>query len=313
MTNQEIRDILVCPTCHGSLHWSIRSVACDECGREFVVNDEIPVLVETDEATRASSAPEEPLKSRQASFFDEETDVEFEISRPRSAGRLYEWLMAEKFSRSVSALRDHLSGATVLCICGGSGMDAEFLAKCGARVIVSDLSLGAMQRARERARRGGFPLFPVVADAERLPFRTRSVDLVYVHDGLHHLERPALGLREMARVADVAISLNEPARAALTNLGIKLGVALEVETAGNRVARLSVPEVSEQLQELSFSVVHASRYGMFYRHHPGAVMRWFSRAPLLPVATSAIRWANRALGSVGNKLTVQALRQSDIS
>lgn len=313
MTRDESRDILVCPSCQGSLQWSRESVACEDCARGFLVVDDVPVLVQDDEGSGAASVAGQSLKYRQAGFFDHETDAEFEITRPRGAGRLYEWLMEDKFRRSVSALRDDLSGATVLCVCGGSGMDAEFLASCGAHVIVSDLSLGAVQRARERARRAGFSLFPVVADAERLPFRTRSVDVVYVHDGLHHLERPAVGLREMARVANVAISLNEPARAALTNLATKFGVAVEVEEAGNRVARLSALEVCEQLDELSFNVVHASRYGMFYRHRPGAAMRLFSRPPLFPLAIGAIDCANRTCGSLGNKLTIQALRRSDFA
>ena len=55
-------------------------------------------------------------------------------------------------------------------------MEAEFLARRGARVILADISLGAVERALERARRFGFELAGVVADAERLPFRpTRSI------------------------------------------------------------------------------------------------------------------------------------------
>jgi ubiquinone/menaquinone biosynthesis C-methylase UbiE len=44
-----------------------------------------------------------------------------------------------------------------------------------------------------------------VADAERLPFPDRSIDVVYVHDGLHHLARPEAGLAEMTRVARLAV------------------------------------------------------------------------------------------------------------
>ena len=98
--------------------------------------------------------------------------------------------MTEKFRRSVKGVEDRLPGATLLTVCGGSGMDAEFLAQQGAVVIASDLSLGAAQRAVERGRRAGLPIEAVVADAEHLPFADRSVDIVYVHDGLHHLSDP---------------------------------------------------------------------------------------------------------------------------
>ena len=87
----------------------------------------------------------------------------------------------------------------MLVVCGGSGMDAEFLAKRGFGVIVSDISTAAIQRAFERARRHGFQLAgAVVADAESLPFADKSFDLAYVHDGLHHPEHPFAALREMA-------------------------------------------------------------------------------------------------------------------
>ena len=90
-------------------------------------------------------------------------------------------------------------------------------------------------RARERY---GLDYLVVVGDVEHLPVRTASADISYVHDGLHHLSDPAIGLRELARVARRAISINEPAEALGTALAVKLGVALEREDAGNRVARL---------------------------------------------------------------------------
>ena len=85
-----------------------------------------------------------------------------------------------------------MTARPVITICGGSGIDAEFLARQGASVIATDLSLGAVQRAVERGRRAELPIDAVVADAEHLPFADGSVDVVYVHDGLHHLYDPWL-------------------------------------------------------------------------------------------------------------------------
>ena len=95
-------------------------------------------------------------------------------------------------------------GETVLTVCAGSGMDAEFLARSGYRVIAADLSLGAALRCLDRARRYNLDIAPIVADAEHLPFPDQSIGLVYVHDGLHHLQDPMAGLIEMARVASRA-------------------------------------------------------------------------------------------------------------
>src|SRR5439155_661416 len=87
----------------------------------------------------------------------------------------------------------------------------------------------------------------------------RTVPLVYVHAGLHHLEEPGAGLAEMARVAARAVSVTEPARAAVTALAVRLGLALAREEAGNRVARLLPAEVAAELRARGFRVVHADR------------------------------------------------------
>ncbi len=148
----------------------------------------------------------------------------------------------------------------------------------------------------------------MVADAEHLPFRDRSVDLAYVHDGLHHLEEPAAALAEMARVAARGVSINEPARAALTAGAVRLGLAQEREEAGNRVARLAPRELAAELERHGFHVVQAERYGMFYRHEPGPLARVLSRRGAFALTTAALLAANGLAGALGNKLTVQAVR-----
>lgn len=92
-------------------------------------------------------------------------------------------------------------------------MDGEILARAGAEVVCEDISLGAAKRAPERARRHEVMVAPVVADVERPPFADRNLDPAYVHDGLHHLARPYVGLAEMLRVAGRAVSITEPADA----------------------------------------------------------------------------------------------------
>jgi ubiquinone/menaquinone biosynthesis C-methylase UbiE len=217
-------------------------------------------------------------------------------------------LLREKFRRSVIGLEQLLPGATALTICGGSGVDAEFLARAGARVILSDISLGVVLQARERARRYGLDLTLVVADAEALPFRDASIDVVYVHDGLHHLERPADGLAEMARVARRAVSVSEPAEAAATAVAVRLGLAEDEEEAGNRVRRLTLEEISRELSSRGLHPIRPHRYAMYYRHWPGRTMRVLSTRPLLPLAQAGLNVINRLAGRFGNKLTVQAVR-----
>lgn len=301
-----LRASLVCPACRGALEWSAERIDCRECRRTYPVTDGIPILVAAPEPDAVDAADWEH-KRRQAEYFDAHEDANFEIGRPRGTPRLYSWLMEEKFRRSMKGLAG-LGCKTALVVCAGSGMDAEYLAKSGMEVIASDISLGAARRARERARRYDVHMAVVVADVERLPFADASVDLVYVHDGLHHLTNPAAGLTDMIRVAAGAVSVTEPAQAALTSLAVKVGLSIEVEEAGNRVERLRLNGLASTMRRLGLTVVTAERYAMLYRHVPGPAMKLFSLPGLFNLATAGWRLGNSALGRFGNKLTVQARR-----
>jgi ubiquinone/menaquinone biosynthesis C-methylase UbiE len=298
----DLAQLVICPACRGQLAWSSSSTICQSCSASFELVDQIPVLV----AQRTETTK---LKQRQAQYFDRDVDDEYEITRPRGTPHLHRWLLEEKFRRSIAGLEAMLADACALTVCAGSGLDAEFLARSGARVIAADISLGAARRTAERARRYGLRIASVVADIEHLPFPDGSIDIVYVHDGLHHLDRPKAGLAEMARVARRAVCVSEPARAALTKLGVRLGIALEQEESGNRVARLTPAEITAALATFGFYPVVAERYAMYYRHEAGPAMRLLSTSALLPVAIHGFRVANRVVGRFGNKLTVQAVRR----
>src|ERR1700674_1818034 len=308
----DLLTLLACPACHHDLASSQSQCRCTGCGRVYPIADGIPVLLLDEEAAQHDELEHmhgHQHKREQAAFFDRDEATEFEVNRPHGTPALYAWLLAEKFRRSTAGLRQMLPGASVLTVCAGSGMDAEYLAGTGARVITSDISLGAARRARQRAERYGLELVPIVADVEHLPFADRAIDLVYVHDGLHHLEQPHRGLAEMARVADRAVSITEPAQAAVTQMAIKLGLSQEREEAGNRVARLTLEEIEVALRDAGFRSVRGERYGMYYKHEPGAVFKQLSRSPLLPLVKGAYWAANAVAGGLGNKLTVQALRE----
>jgi uncharacterized protein YbaR (Trm112 family) len=314
---EQLSGLLVCPMCRSQLLWAPEEARCDGCGAGYPIVDRIPVLI----ADRAAADQDEldhelghghatlgSHKDRQAAHFDREMAAEFEMVRPHGTAPLYEWLLREKFRRAVAPLRDRLAGGTALVVCGGSGMDAEFLHECGATVITSDISLGAAKRALERARRSGFALLSIVADVERLPLRDAAVELAYVHDGLHHLERPETGIVEMARVAR-ALSITEPARAAGTQVAVRLGLALQKEESGNVVARLRPGEVSAELAKLGFRTLSSGRYLMYYRHEPGRFFGLLSKRGLFFLARTSWRVGNAVLGRFGNKMTVVAERK----
>jgi glycosyltransferase involved in cell wall biosynthesis/ubiquinone/menaquinone biosynthesis C-methylase UbiE/uncharacterized protein YbaR (Trm112 family) len=316
-----ISEMFVCPVCRADLRPGEATFECAACDLVYAVVDGIPILVSDLEATAHDEidhlhAPEDRRargvqhKADQAAHFDRELSEDFEIERPNRTPRLYRFLIDEKFRRAVLPFRPHLPDATALVVCGGSGMDAEYLARAGARVIASDISLGAAMRTRERARRHGVQIISLVADVEHLPFADESVDLVFVHDGLHHLERPMDGLAEMARVARRWVSVTEPARAAVTALAVHAGLAKEREEAGNAVARLTTAEVATELARRQFRPILSQRYAMYYRHEPGAVFRALSSRGVFNLVQVAWQIANAVIGRFGNKMVVVAERQA---
>jgi len=318
---EQLRGLLACPACRSHLSWSLDEATCEGCRKRYPIEDGIPVLIadraaadhdELDHAHSHSHGTKDAHKARQAAHFDRETAAEFEITRPHGTAPLYGWLLREKFRRAVAPLGKRLDGTTALVVCGGSGMDGEFLHERGAAVITSDISLGAARRARERARRGGFPLLSIVADIEGLPLGDASVDLVYVHDGLHHLEHPEEGIAEMARVGGV-VSITEPARAAGTQFAVKLGLALQKEESGNVVVRLRPQDVSAELGTLGFRTLGRGRYLMYYRHEPGRFFGLLSRPGFFLLARTSWHVGNAVVGRFGNKMTVVAERVGQVA
>jgi glycosyltransferase involved in cell wall biosynthesis/SAM-dependent methyltransferase len=310
---------LVCPKCRGPLRLEPDTYECDVCPKSFAVIAGVPALVGDFEATahdeidhadghHEGTHDAAAHKAEQARHFDRDVAEQFEIERPHGTPRLYRFLLGEKFHRATQSLGPHLSGATALTVCGGSGMDAEYLSRAGATVVSSDLSLGAATRAKTRSERYGLGLKSIVADLEHLPYADRSVDLVAVHDGLHHLDDPYAGVSEMARVARRWVVITEPARASVTRLAIRLGLALEREAAGNRVIRLEPSELGAYLEARGFVVLRAERYAIYYSHRPGRIFRLLSLPVVYSLARAGWRVANALLGRFGNKMVVVAER-----
>jgi SAM-dependent methyltransferase len=315
---EDLRSLLTCPVCRrGNLAGLITGVedgklTCTACGEIYAVHGGVPILVppgadphqDHDELDHAHAH-----KRRQAVHFDRAVVEEFETVRPHGTPRAHRWLLGNKLARAVARLPE-LRGVTVVDACCGSGMEAEWLARNGARVLAVDLSEGAARRARARARRFGLDYLVVVGDVEQLPVRNRAADVAFVHDGLHHLADPLRGIRELTRVANQAVSISEPADAALTQVAVRLGLASNEEEAGNQVRRLRPGQVLNELEAVGFSA-RCERYLMYYGHEPGPAAHLLSRPLLYPAFKAGFGAANRLAGRWGNKLCVTGIRPGD--
>jgi SAM-dependent methyltransferase len=308
--------LLVCPACRDGDLLGLdkpdpdRTLVCSSCGAQYRVEDGIPLLLPPgsdphkahDELDHAAYH-----KQRQAGYFDRGVAEEFELTRPHGTPGAYRWLLTRKLLRSIGGLPT-LAGATVVDACCGSGMEAEFLARQGARVVALDISEGAARRARARAHRFGVDYLAVVGDVERLPIRSQAADVGFVHDGLHHLDDPMTGVLELARVARRALSVNEPADAVLTQVAVFAGLAANQEEAGNAVRRLQPERIRHELESAGWQV-RFDRYLMYYGHEPGRVMELVSRSGVFPLYQQLVETANLAVGRWGNKLCLVGMRK----
>lgn len=264
-----------------------------------------------DKVSRAAASDNHSVSTKavQAAYYDRQKNDDFEIERPHGAGRLYEYLLRFKFERGLELLGQPLAGRSVLCVCAGAGMDVEFLATQGARVVGLDLSRGALQAAQERSRRHQFEASFVAGDAEHLPFPNGSFDYCYVHDGLHHLDEPRRALDELARVARRGVFLTEPANAFLTQLAIRLGLIEAREDAGNYVIRFLPADLEAFFRERGFSETRSKRYLMKYPHVPNATFRALSLPFLFPLAKAGfLLLGDGILSDFGNKISFAARR-----
>jgi ubiquinone/menaquinone biosynthesis C-methylase UbiE len=217
--------------------------------------------------------------------------------------------MEFKIGTAVRLLRDNLAAKHVLDVCVGSGMDAELLARHGANVVGLDISLGALGRAKQRARRYGLKYLLVAGDAEQLPFRSDTFDYAFVHDGLHHLDDPHQALSEMARVSRSGVALTEPADAWLTALAVKLHVIPEREDSGNEVYRLHPNRLEPFFAKLGLPITRSQRYLVKYPHQPGPLFHALGLPLVFPLARAAFAILGVGLlGRLGNKLAFVALK-----
>jgi hypothetical protein len=101
----------------------------------------------------------------------------------------------------------------------------------------------------------------------------------------------------------------DPAHAALTRLAVRLGIAVDVEDAGNEVKRLVTREVSAILRREGYRDIRWERTLMYYPHRPSAFFRWFDRRLAFVGLRVAFWVVNQTCGRWGNKLALAARRR----
>jgi glycosyltransferase involved in cell wall biosynthesis/SAM-dependent methyltransferase len=275
-----------------------------------------PQIVEAESGARRGTGPARDEREAQLHFYAEAVDPEEEITRPRGYPRPVRYLLEGKLGAALELLRRtgardgaaFPAGTTALVVCAGSGMESEYLARTGLRVTALDISSDAVRRAGERAGRFDVAFERLTGDAERLPFADGAFDVVFVHDGLHHLADPYRGVAEMLRVARCAVVIAEPADAALTRLAIRLGISGRCEDAGNFVFRLDPARLAHIFRNAGAAGWAMRRDLVYYQPWTFGLYRWLNREPMFSLFRFGFRAINLLVGRWGNSLKAVAVK-----
>lgn len=198
----------------------------------------------------------------------------------------------ERVAKLLKGLSRTLDDQSVLVASCGTGIDLFYLKKFfNPRFTVSDLSEQAVRMTQK-----AFPeVVGSVEDTENLSFKDEQFDYAFVAGALHHLPQPLKGLYELYRVSKKGVIAIEPNDSMLARVATRLGLATEVEPAGNYVYRVSEHDMQRVGRSL-FKPVYVDRFFATHRVAKNSVE--------FEVLKAANRIANQVAPSQGNTLVL---------
>lgn len=192
------RDIVCSPLEHAPLEWTSDDagnghaghfLVNHELGLRFPVRNGIPIFVESHQITGINSRFRQ-IYDGWAPFYDL-------LSR---VGLYILGVSENKLRREFIAKLEINAGDRVLATSVGTGSDLEFLPRhCDFHGL--DLSAGMLGICQKKVRRQGVAAELFLGQAEYLPFKDASFDVVYQMGGINFFSDPGRAIREMVRVA----------------------------------------------------------------------------------------------------------------
>jgi len=204
----------------------------------------------------------------------------------------------------IDLLPSPLEGRTVLIINAGTGIEAEFFARHGAQVTVTDISDVAVKILLK-----AYPyLSGSVEDSEALSFGNESFDWVIVNNGLHHLSRPVKGLYEMERVAKEGFIFIEAQDSVFMRWLVWSGIADDYEDGpGCYIYRFTKSDVRRICKSLNYKYILHSDWcqeyipvfnKFVYPHLNGNLAFWLFKKAFYVFNFMFGRWGNKFIAII---------------
>ena len=204
----EMIHFLVCPQCRGDLVRESVSFACRKCNREYPVSEGIAQF-----DSRRSSGPRSnsaEARSDRQTYWDQGWEARYRADHATLAElkTSAEWMgyvarecvRAHRHVSQVEAGRQVVEGRVVLDIGCGGGNSSAIFGSFGANYIGVDHSPHAAMYALRHLKAVGGNGFTVQGNAESLPIRDESIDVVYSNGVLHHTPNFSTAMDEAYRV-----------------------------------------------------------------------------------------------------------------
>lgn len=215
-------ELLCCPFCHASVAGGGERLSCSGCGREFGLQDGIPLMLHEElpgARTKLAEAAGWVEKARAEGWYepDDSVDAHLPFLNEELGWEDSMWgTNSVAFRELLNRVPADASRVRILEVGAAKAWASRFWLERGAEYVATDILADPKIGLGRGAFYGDFAR--VQADGEYLPFPAASFDVVYCVATLHH----ALDLRrmvaEMARVARpgaLVAGLNEGTRGVL--------------------------------------------------------------------------------------------------
>jgi ubiquinone/menaquinone biosynthesis C-methylase UbiE/uncharacterized protein YbaR (Trm112 family) len=205
----EMTSFLACPQCRGDLNRTSAAFECQTCKMQYPLLDDVPQFdLPKPAAADVDHAGRDVRRNYwnhgwEARFHGDHAFLNALKSRADWVGYLessIEKLRSHGHVSCVEAGREVVNGKVVLDIGCGSGTTGATFAYCGAHYIGLDHSANAAMFSLRHLRGVGGDGFTVQGNAESLPIRDNSIDVVYSNGVLHHTPNFLTAMDEAYRV-----------------------------------------------------------------------------------------------------------------
>lgn len=214
----DMTSLLVCPQCRGALVRESASFNCRNCAKEYPLYEDVPQFdlpansAAAGDNADAGGSVAGGNRDERRSYWDSGWEARFRrdhafLNELKSRSDWESYLEQEIVSLGehghvsvVEARRDTIRGKVLLDIGCGAGTSGAMFGYLGAHYIGVDHSRHAAMYTLRHLRAVGGDGFTVQGNAESLPIRDATVDVVYSNGVLHHTPNFLTAMDEAYRV-----------------------------------------------------------------------------------------------------------------